>query len=392
MNKAVGYIFIIIAIATLAFVFYRNSQYSQKVRTFSPYTLLTSSWEKYKTQFLNRDGRIIDPSQNNITTSEGQSYALLRAVWADDKETFDKVWNWTKNNLKRPGDNLFGWRWGKRENNSYGFVAQGGENSASDADSDIALALILASRRWNSDTYKTQAANILTDLWTINTDVIQGKQYIVAGNWAKGQSSIIVNPSYFAPYAWKIFAEVDKKNDWKSLIGPAYEVIQTSGNLPLDKNASVGLPPDWLAIDRATGALLPTKIPNLTTNYSYDAMRIPWRISVDYVWNRDVIAKKTLEAICKKLLNDLLENGKIASSYAHNGDILNNNESPAMYGASIGCFTANNAKLASKIYDDKIVKLYSNDTNTFNSDLPYYEQNWLWFGAALYNKQIVNFK
>src|SRR5581483_2836031 len=157
MNKIIGYVFIIIAICVLIFVLYRNSQYSQRVQTFSTYTLLQSSWEKYKTQFLNKDGRIIDPSQNNITTSEGQSYALLRAVWMDDKDTFDKVWTWTKNDLKRPNDHLFGWRWGKRSSGTYGFIENGGDNSASDADSDIALALILASRRWNADSYKSAA-------------------------------------------------------------------------------------------------------------------------------------------------------------------------------------------------------------------------------------------
>ena len=40
---------------------------------------------------------------------------------------------------------------------------------------------------------------------------------------------------------------------------------------------------------------------------------------------------------------------------------------------------------------EKIVRLYSNANNEFDERLPYYEQNWLWFGSALYQKLLVLF-
>ena len=110
MKRILGIAFILLSIGIFLYVTYANSKYGSVTREFSPYTILSSSWEKYKVKFLNKDGRIIDYSQNNITTSEGQGYALLRAVWMDDKAAFDLVWKWTKENLKRPKDNLFGWR------------------------------------------------------------------------------------------------------------------------------------------------------------------------------------------------------------------------------------------------------------------------------------------
>src|SRR5438034_429797 len=121
MKKFLGFILLFLAIGIALYVWYQNSQYSGLTRTFSSYTLLSSSWEKYKTRFLNKDGRIIDYQQSSVTTSEGQSYAMLRSVWIDDKDTFDLVWNWTKNDMKRPKDNLLGWRWGKEKNGKYGF-------------------------------------------------------------------------------------------------------------------------------------------------------------------------------------------------------------------------------------------------------------------------------
>ena len=138
---------------------------------------------------------MVDPSQDNITTSEGQSYALLRAVWIDDKPTFDTVWKWTKTTLQRPHDHLFGWKWGQRPDKSYGFIQNGGDNSATDADSDIALALILASRRWNDASYQRDAMPLLKDLWDVETDVAAGKRYLIAGNWAQNQQELIINPT-----------------------------------------------------------------------------------------------------------------------------------------------------------------------------------------------------
>jgi endoglucanase len=184
MTKYVGYIFILLSIMVVLYVAYMNSHYSTVTRTFSPYTLITSSWEIYKDKFMTRDGRVLDKTQGDVTTSEGQSYALLRAVWVDDKDTFDMVWKWTKTNLKHENDSLFGWRWGKQEDNAYGFMPGGGENAASDADSDIALALILASRRWEQKEYEVEAKNILKDIWERETTTAFNSRYLIAGEWA----------------------------------------------------------------------------------------------------------------------------------------------------------------------------------------------------------------
>ncbi len=385
--KRLGIIFLIISIALLAFTFYRTSSHYNQTEQFSGYTTLTSSWEKYKEKFINSDGRVIDYSQNSITTSEGQSYALLRAVWSDDKQTFDKVWNWTKADMKRPDDSLLTWRWGKRGDGTYGALENGGDNSASDADTDIALALVFAANRWNEKSYLVQAKMIIHDIWKKETATAYGKRYLVAGNWASDQQRIIVNPSYFAPYAWKIFAKVDN-NDWNSLVSPAYTLLDTSSKNKLDADHAVGLAPDWVAIDKKTGELSATNLQNLTTNYSYDAVRIPWRISLDYIWNKDPRAKAYLDSL--SIIDKLYKkDGKLYAAYTHNGTPVQTYESPTAYGAGMGYFIVEKPEVAKEIYQDKILKLYSNDQNTFRDDIGYYEQNWLWFGAALYNNQII---
>lgn len=389
MNKLIGSILILLSVCIIFFVMYSNSTVSQKTRTFSPYTILSSSWEKYKGNFMTPDGRVLDHSLNDISTSEGQSYALLRSVWIDDKETFDTVWKWTRDTMGRPNDALFGWKWGEKSPNEYGFLANGGENSASDADTDIALALIFAGNRWGDNAYTEEAKKILQDLWEIETADTPSGRYMIAGNWAQNKDELIVNPSYFAPYAWRIFAKVDTKHDWNSLIGPAYALLEKVGKEPLDTGVGVGLPPDWVKIKRSDTSLSPTNLPNLKTEYSYDAVRTPWRIALDFQWNKDERAKNYLTNSYRKLSEEYETTGMLGGTYSHDGKRLSG-ENPVMYATALGYFMTTNPELAKKIYEEKIIKLYSNDTNTFNEENGYYEQNWLWFGAALYNNQLIS--
>lgn len=389
MRKTIGIVLIILGVGVLTYVAYRQSK-STATRTYSEYSIMVSAWERYKPQFILPEGRVIDRTQNNITTSEGQSYAMLRAVWVDDKATFDKVWTWTKQNLKRPSDNLLGWRWGERQDGKYGFLENGGENAAADADIDIALALIFAGERWNDDRYTAEARKLLKSIWELQVDNVAFKNYVVAGNWAKGAQQLVVNPSYFAPYAWRIFAEVDPEHDWLSLIDPAYELLDKVGREPLDKGRSVGLPPDWVSIDRSTGALTAPSNGNLKTDYSFDAMRVPFRVALDYLWFEEPRAREYLTNSLAVLGEKFENEGKLPMIFAHHGDVLNDSENPSMYGTAMGYFKIVKPELAEVVYEQKILKLYASDKNSFNSDLPYYDQNWLWFGTALYNDFLIN--
>ncbi len=76
---------------------------------------LYNSWQSYKSTQIISYGQVIDTFNNGRTTSEGQSYALLRAVWQGDKDTFTGVWNWTKDHMQyRTQDKLFSWLWEKK--------------------------------------------------------------------------------------------------------------------------------------------------------------------------------------------------------------------------------------------------------------------------------------
>ncbi|MEQ1563836.1 MAG: glycosyl hydrolase family 8, partial [Nitrospiraceae bacterium] len=48
-------------------------------------------WSFYKQTYI-QNGRVVSLDEQGITTSEGQGYAMLRAVWSNDRATFNTVW------------------------------------------------------------------------------------------------------------------------------------------------------------------------------------------------------------------------------------------------------------------------------------------------------------
>ena len=359
------------------------------VRTY-PGTVVETVWTAYRDK-IQKDGRTIDRQRNFLTTSEGQSYSLLRAVWMDDKETFDRVLKWTNHNLrKREGDRLFAWLWGQDEEGRWDVMrAEGGLNTASDADQDIALALIFAHKRWNQEHYLTEAREILDDIWRVEVVTIKGRPYLTAGNWAKIETRPTLNPSYFSFAAYPIFAAIDPARDWAELKSTSYEVLKASSRGALDSKTSAGLPPDWISIDRTTGAIFPPIHRDKTTNFSDDAFRALWRVSLDFKWHRDPRAKEYLESL-KFFDKEWEREGKIFATYRHNGEATRQSESLSLYGALLAHYWIIYAARAEEIYLTKLAPLYNPDIEDLREDLGYYPQNWVWFGLAFYSDKLPN--
>jgi endoglucanase len=348
--------------------------------------VLVSTWESYKKTFITNTENTIDPT-NNETTSEGQSYAMLRSVWMNDKVQFDKSWGWTERNMQQD-NKLFGWKWGIQKDGTYGLLDK---NSAADADEDIALALVFAGKRWNDERYITKAREIIQGMWQEEVKIINNKPYLIAGNWAKGKSVAIINPSYISPASYRIFAEIDKSHPWKQLVTSSYDVLAQCTQNPLDKDSSVGLAPDWCAVNR-DGKIIESPEKGLnSTAYSYDAFRTPWRIALDYQWNKEQRAKEYLTKN-NFLRKEWTEKHKILVGYTHDGKPWNNYESAGAYAANLASFVVTDKKSAKEIYEEKILKKLYEDKNTsyWEDAKSYYTQNWVWFGTALYNNDLPN--
>lgn len=348
--------------------------------------ILADSWQAYKAQFIQDDGRVIDWQNNKISTSEGQAYALLRAVWMNDRQTFDVVLKWAVDNLRTRGDQLYSWKWGYDAQTSRWVVQD--RASASDADQDIAVALMLAHRRWGALEYLQMARALCADIWRLEIVTIAQRRVVVAADWAAEKPQPPVNPSYIAPYAYRFFAEIDPNHDWKSVLDSAYDVLSESLKL-----SSVGLPPDWCAVSRETGQLVAVQLNGeMSSDYSYDAWRILWRVTLDEAWFKDQRATDFIKAV-KFPLEFWKKNKHLSEAITKDGRVRSDSETIAMLGAHLPAFARVDKKAAKQIYQDRLLTSYVRlgSRGVWGNPKDYYTQNWAWFGIALYGGTLSQF-
>jgi endoglucanase len=343
--------------------------------------ILQESWQAYQQRFIQADGRVIDREADDRSTSEGQAYAMLRAVLIDDQKTFARTLNWAENNLQRQDesgkriDQLWAWKWGRGPKGNWQILDA---NFASDADIDAITALILASRRWKRSEYLTLARTKLQDLWRVSTVQVGKQRHLLPGPAEAFQTSdtVTLNPSYLAPYAFRLFAQVDSKHNWMSLVDSSYQVLQDSAAV-----SKVKLPSDWIALNTRTGQFQPAPASTaLVSRYGFDAYRVWWRISLDAAWFQAPEAKRYLQQHTKHLQQLWRSQQKLPAQIDLQGKAEVGYEATSQYGALYAAFRLIDPKAAEQIRQQKLLSQYRN--GFWDSDSAYYSQNLAWLGLT----------
>lgn len=355
--------------------------------------LLAESWNAYRQRFIQEDGRVIDWEAESRSTSESQAYAMLRAVLADDPETFARTLQWAEDNLARlsssqPGaplkDQLWSWTWGKR-GDRWGVMDV---NFAIDADIDAVTALILGSRRWNKPEYLALAQLKLNDIWEHSTLEMGGQRYLLPGpkeafvqpSPSPGDASeslqnrrLQLNPSYFAPYAFRLFQSVDPGRDWLSLVESSYQVLEGSSEL-----SAQGLPGDWIEVtaDGTFQAITPPS--QLSSRYSFDAYRVWWRIALDVIWYDSPEARQYLTDHLGSFSDAWERDQRIWAKYSLAGEPLVNYEATSQYGMLYPAFKLIDPAIAAEMFQFKLLPRYQN--GLWDDESAYYSQNLAWLG------------
>jgi endoglucanase len=304
----------------------------------------------------------------------------------DDQETFDKTYAYAKKHLQREEDSLFAWRL-TEEGQSMSDLED--KAPASDADQDIALALLFAAKKWNNEEYKNDARQILEDIWAKEVGYHNDTPYLLAGNWSDTDERLVLNPSYFSPAYYRIFDQVDAKHNWTKLIDSSYKALQACTENDLGAERGV-LPPEWCDLKKDDGTFVQSNIDSTVNEYGYNSFRVPWRVALDYKWYDSQQAKEylsTLDFLKKEYQTD----NTLQATYTHDGKAKTSYESSATYGASIGYFVVQHPELADKFYQKNLLgNLKEREQSYWDEPKNYYTQNWAWFGTALYADELPN--
>ena len=220
------------------------------------------------------------------TVSEGIAYGMLLSVYADDKDLFDGLWGYYQAN--KNGNGVMNWKIG-------GCSGVTGSNGATDAELDVAMALVIASEQWGG----SYAATAKSFIQTIKRTEMNGDGQTLNGD-AWGNTNSCRNPSYFAPAYYKEFANVDTDNGkfWgETAINASNSVLSAN------RNSTSGLVSNWC--DNSGQENTCGNTGSGAGGYGADACRNPWRMAVDYLWHGDGAssAAKDINAKLTKFVN-----------------------------------------------------------------------------------------
>ena len=270
--------------------------------------------------------------QANSSVSEGIAYGMVISVMFGDQALFDGFWRYARCFLNKSG--LMDW-----------YIAPDGSRplavgAASDADEDMAWALIQADRQWGGqgsfeETYLSMAQRLIDAIYETEVDHGKWPDLFLPGDDWRGRN--VFNPSYFAPNQYRLFGEVSgNRAGWQRVIDTGYVVLNRSLNAASGNQAN-GLVPAW-----CDDAGKPVEaFPGAMQNYQYDSARTPFRLGQDWAYAQEPRARAYLQQVSRFFAGIGAE--QIVDGYALDGKPAPDPKSPPGNPGSavfVGCAAA----------------------------------------------------
>lgn len=336
-------------------------------------SLAQRTWEKYKANYIycgsncmNNAGLVFDPLSNYHAVSEGVGYGMLLAVFFDDQQTFNDVFRAADRILFDETTGLHNWRVDNRGN----IVGRG---SATDAELDIAMALILADDlvrqgKWDAVSnlsYGDEARALLDSIWTL--EVVDGK-FLKPGDLFQGNGQDILNLSYFAPAWFRLYDQFLGENRWVNLIDAGYQALNAT------EGSAMGLAPDWSTFEGEPAFEYCDRYgrsrESCRYEMFYDGIRVPWRIGMDCILFGDERACAWSQR-SSDFLNDQSESF-FARLYNMKGEIIVDYRDEAMLGMWLfAAIASEDSTLQSRI-EWSIYNLATQNGELWSGRDPYY--------------------
>jgi endo-1,4-beta-D-glucanase Y len=271
----------------------------------------------------------------------------------NDKETFDKVYAFSQKNLKlTPGSILLSSFWHTNQT-TISFIPL-------EANLDLALALIFASKKWEKDSlfYKNQAQILLSEIldkFTLKKD----KTYLTPWPRAnKTYNTIPIKPSCYSPYHFRVFYKETNNKIWLDLLDTSYFVL----NSLMDKTKTI---PDWY------------KMPNKSKTFGTESIKIPFKLGLDFVLTKN---KNTQKFLNKKL--------KPFFTLANKNIPENIKNSSLFYSAYLGLNILNKTNLDKNLLNKTRSFIIKKDKNwVYDSEKDYLSNSFSWLIEYLISYQ-----
>jgi endoglucanase len=336
-------------------------------------------WEAYSRRFLDDQGRVIDRSANDRTTSEGQAYALFFALVDNDRARFDKLLKWTEDNLAE-GDlttHLPAWEWGRNPSGEWKTIDS---NSAADADLWMSYTLLEAGRLWRDPRYdglgRMMAAQIAKNEVVL---VPRLGTMVEPGPWGfhPEPDRFILNPSYLPlPVLTRLAKELPQL--------PFGAVAASLPALLSGENGS-GFAMDW--VSAGPDGIHPVAPPAQPSSGrqesqpagSYDAIRV-------YLWlgiaDPSTPGERQVLDALTGMANDLKIPGAPPLEVDAKGTVVHP-DGPVGFSAAVEPYLlAEGEKAAARVQSDRLAALRDPSSGLYGASQAYYDQNLALFSTG----------
>ncbi|TYC69036.1 endoglucanase [Stappia sp. BW2] len=290
-------------------------------------------WADWKTTYLHEGcgGTYVDTAGDDkptwggsatgtLTVSEAHGYGMLALVKMasrdpEARKNFEGMVSFYRKHQAASGPGLMAWN----QTRDCKDGPDGGDMSATDGDLDTALALLLADEKWGG--YREafdQAQQAILEREVTADGMMRLGDWAVDDDYSNASRS-----SDFMPASFALFAKAagDLSPRWTSIRDRGYQVW---GAISADHAANTGLVPDFLV--GLPQDPQPAKAFYLEGagdgQFSWNALRFPWRLSLDLLETGDTRAAAHLAMINRWIRGAAKEDPfQIATTYRLDGSI-----------------------------------------------------------------------
>lgn len=237
---------------------------------------------------------------NSITVSEGHGYGMvITAMMAghdpDARKLFDGLYRFFRDHPSVNSPDLMAWNQVKGCQDD----PDGGNDSATDGDLDIAFGLLLASKLWTGGDidYAAEAKKVIAAVKAHEESATT--HLALLGDWASDPSdpqTFATRPSDMMLDHYRAYATATGDAEWKAAIDANYTLVTTMQSSFAPKS---GLIPDFIIKTNTSPAPAPANFLEDVTDgqYAYNSCRVPWHLGTDWLVSGDSRAKTALAKI-----------------------------------------------------------------------------------------------